>query len=388
MKELSFLGFIGICFVYFIQTGSGLLSPALQGIADGLGMDVNTVGLIQTIPGIFGVISSILVGKFVGTKIKYKTAVIGILVLVLIAALPLVITSWPFLLFTRVIVGLATGVYYALPPILLMKFFSGDQLKSRLGTANAFNAAGNGIMTLISGFLVVINWKLPFLLYLLPLIPLILLLIGMPEPALVVKTQSNSRTGGSTKLGLPIILNCITMAFVFCLATVTYQSLSVIVIKRGLGTGAQAGLTSSITTIGAVIFSALFAFLYKRLKQFLAPLIMIIMATGLLLLYFASSLVMVGVAIFLMRTTPVMVPTLITDNNRFTTPENASFATALLMAMMNIGVFFTGPFMIITSKIPGFDVPGPFFASIILAVLAVVTFLIRCFQKEPNNSAA
>jgi predicted MFS family arabinose efflux permease len=105
MKEIGFLGFLGLCFVCFLQGGTAGLSPALQGIADGLGMDVNTVGLIQTIPGIFGVISSILVGKLVGTRIKYKTAIIVMLVLALIAAAPLVIAWWPLLLFSRVILG-------------------------------------------------------------------------------------------------------------------------------------------------------------------------------------------------------------------------------------------------------------------------------------------
>ena len=219
MKKLGFLGFLGICFVCFLQGGPAVLSPALQGIADGMGMDVNTLGLIQTIPGIFGVIASIFIGSFVGTKLKYKTTIIGALVLALAASLPLFITYWPLLLFSRVILGLSTGVYLALPAILLMKFFSGDKFKSQLGIANAFNSGG-GITALLSDLLVEMNWKLPFSIYLFPIIPIFLLLIFMPELAPVETAQSDSRESGSKKLGLPIILNCITMALVFCLATV------------------------------------------------------------------------------------------------------------------------------------------------------------------------
>jgi hypothetical protein len=81
-----------------------------------------------------------------------------------------------------------------------------------------------------------------------------------------------------------------------------------------------------------------------------------------------------------------MIPTLITDNGKLSTPANAAFATALLMALFNIGGFFTGPFMILSSKAQGLDVPGPFFAGIIMAVLAVITFIIRAAQKEPEQA--
>jgi predicted MFS family arabinose efflux permease len=386
MKEIGFLGFLGLCFVCFLQGGTAGLSPALQGIADGLGMDVNTVGLIQTIPGIFGVISSILVGKLVGTKIKYKTAMIGMLVLALIAAAPLVIAWWPLLLFSRVILGLSTGVYYALPPMLLMRYFSGDKQRSRLGISNAFASAGGGVMMLVAGLLVVVNWKLPFVIFLLPLIPIVLLLIDMPEPEPIAKAEGADAKGGSSSLGVPIIINCITGSLVFCLGTVALQAISVVVIGRGLGTGAEAGIAAPFFNIGAVILSTLFAVLYKALKKFLAPITMLVVAAGLLLLYFATNIVMVGAGMFLVGAELIMIPTLITDNGKFSTPANAAFATALLMALFNVGGFFTGPFMILTSKAQNMDVPGPFFAGIILMVFAVITFIIRVAQKEPQQA--
>jgi MFS family permease len=386
MNEIGFLGFLGLCFVCFLQGGTAGLSPALQGIADGLGMDVNTVGLIQTIPGIFGVISSILVGKLVGTRIKYKTAIIGMLVLALIAAVPLVIAWWPLLLFSRVILGLSTGVYYALPPTLLMRYYSGDKQRSRLGISNAFASAGGGVMMLVAGLLVVVNWKLPFAVFLLPLIPIVLLLIDMPEPEPIAVAGGADAKGGSSSLGAPIIINCITGSLVFCLGTVALQAISVVVIGRGLGTGAEAGIAAPFFNIGAVILSALFAVLYKALKKFLAPLTMLVVAAGLLILYFANNIVMVGAGMFLVGAELIMIPTLITDNGKFVTPANAAFATALLMALFNVGGFFTGPFMILSGKAQGMDVPGPFFAGIILAVFALITLIIRVAQKEPRQA--
>ncbi|MDR1950353.1 MAG: MFS transporter [Spirochaetaceae bacterium] len=388
MKAIGFFGFLGLCFVCFLQGGTAGLSPALQGIADGLGMDVNTVGLIQTVPGIFGVISSIIVGKLAGTKIKYKTIMIGMLVLALIAAIPLVITNWPLMVFSRIILGLSTGVYYALPPMLLMKYFSGDKQRSRLGVANAFASAGGGVMMLVAGLLVVINWKLPFVIFLLPIIPIIFLLIDMPEPAPVPKAEDTTAAKGSSRLGVLIIVNCITGALVFCLGTVALQAISVVVIGRGLGTGAAAGIAAPFFNIGAVILSTLFAVLYKGLKKFLAPITMLVVAGGLFLLYFATNIIMVGAGMFLVGAELIMIPTLITDNGKLSTPLNAGFATALLMALFNCGGFLTGPFMIITSKARNMDVPGPFFAGIILVVLAVITLIIRISQKEPEISTA
>jgi predicted MFS family arabinose efflux permease len=386
MSQIGIIGFLGLCFICFLQGGVASLSPALQGIADGMGMDVNTVGLIQTIPGIFGVLSSILAGKFVGTKIRYKTALLGVLFIALIAAIPMVITNWPLMMFSRICLGFSTGIYYALPPALLMRYFTGDQQRSRLGISNAFASAGGGVMMLISGLLVVVNWKLPFIIFLFPIIPIIFLMIDMPEPEPIAAPGAGEKKK-SAPLGAAIIINCITGAAVFCLGTVALQAISVVIIGRGFGTGAAAGIAAPFFNIGAVILSALFAVLYKSLKKMLAPITMLVVSIGLLLLYFASNIVMVGAAMFLVGAELIMIPTLLSDNGKLSTPENATFATALLMALFNTGGFFTGPFMILTGKVQGLDVPGPLFAGIILAILALITFIIRAAQKEPQAAA-
>jgi predicted MFS family arabinose efflux permease len=113
---------------------------------------------------------------------------------------------------------------------------------------------------------------------------------------------------------------------------------------------------------------------------------MLVVAAGLLLLYFATNIVMVGAGMFLVGAELIMIPTLLSDNGKLSTPANAAFATALLMALFNVGGFFTGPFMILSSKAQGMDVPGPFFAGIIMAVFAIITLIIRVAQKEPGQA--
>jgi MFS family permease len=287
------------------------------------------------------------------------------------------------------LLGFSTGAFYALPPVLIMKFYSGDKQKSRLGIANAFASAGGGVMMLVSGLLVGIKWNMPFIIYLLPLVPIILLLIDMPEPkAIEAPPQTADGAKKSGKLSGMIIVNCIVGAATFCLGTVALQTAAAVVIVRLGFTGAHAGIVMPFFNIGAVLLSLLFVLLYNGLKKNLAPVILLLVAAGMFILNGASNIIMVAVAMFLVGSELLMIPTLISDNGKLSTLENGVFATSLLMACFNFGGFFTSPFQFLAlkikpSSIPG-EVPEVLLAGIVLVALAVLTFISRLGQKEPR----
>jgi MFS family permease len=182
---IGIVGLIGIFCTYLLQSGTTLVNPAISGISDGLGMTVATVVQIGTLPAIFAVLSSFLVGHFSGKLIKYKTTIlVSLFVFVVGGSLPVFIPVWPVILFSRVCAGLGVGVSCTLPPVLIMKFYEDNrQQRNNIGIGSAVASVGGWIGQVAAGILVGIEWNFVFSIYWLGLLGFVLLLIGRPEPA-------------------------------------------------------------------------------------------------------------------------------------------------------------------------------------------------------------
>jgi len=123
VKQLSIVGLMGILLVCLFQGGNTYLSPAIATIASALNMAPGTVAQIGTTPGIFSIISGLLVGRFAGTAVKYKTFLIfGLLITSIGGSCSVLFPLWPVILFSRMCVGFGVGIFFALPPALIMKY--------------------------------------------------------------------------------------------------------------------------------------------------------------------------------------------------------------------------------------------------------------------------
>jgi predicted MFS family arabinose efflux permease len=362
------------------------MSPAILGIANGLGMDPNAVSQIGSFPAIFSIIASFLAGRFAGTRVKYKTIlVISLFVSFAGGTLPVLIRNWPVILFSRACIGWNTGVCFALPPALIMKFYQGDEQKNKLGIGNAFGSAGGTVMLFFSSILVGIKWYLAFAVNLLAVLGFLFILFGMPEPE--AQPQRTTELGEKVKIKLPapIILNCVIIALMFMLCLPGLALVSVIVERIG-GNAVQGGTVSIMYSLSATLISAVFGPLYRTLKKFMAPLCLLLITAGLAILYYAASLFMAGLGLFLVGASLVTIPAFLSDNGRYVTAESVTFATAILMVCLNTGIFLAGTFIQVSAKLgSGIPLPGIFFGLIGMAALTVVTFGIRVTQKEETT---
>ena len=233
------------------------------------------------------------------------------------------------------------------------------------------------------GVLADIQWNFIFLIYTAAIIPLILILIGLKEPERSLP-GSASLPKPKIHIPLPVILNFI-MAFMLSLLGMTaLVFISTVIIDRGLGTSVHAGIVAVMFNISGIVLSSFFAVLYKVFKKYLAIIILVIVTIGLVLVYFATSLVMAGAGMFCLGGFLLMIPTVLTDNARRLKPEAMTFVASLLGVALNVGAFSMGPYIKIAT-IMGNDVLAPlFFAIFGLTVTTIVFFVIRLFQKEPD----
>ena len=347
-------------------------------------MATGTVALIGTLPGIFSIISGLLVGRFAGTAIKYKTFLILALVITSIGgSCSVLFPLWSVLLFSRMCVGFGVGIFFALPPALIMKYYSGDAQRSKLGLASSFGSAGGLLMMLAVGVLADIQWNFIFLIYSVAVIPLILVLIGLKEPERPLPSSA-ALPKAKNNIPLPILLNFVMVFMLSLLGMTAMVFISSVIITRGLGTSVHAGVVAMMFNISGMILSVLFAPLYKIFKKYLAIIALVIVNIGLVLVYFATSLVMAGVGMFCVGGFLLMIPTTLTDNARWLKPEAMTFVASLLGVSLNVGAFMMGPYIQIATSL-GNDILAPlFFAIFGLAATIIVFFVVRLFQKEPD----
>jgi predicted MFS family arabinose efflux permease len=388
LKKIGAIGLLGLFFSFLLQGGTLGLSPAVTGIANGLGMDPNVVSQIGSFPAIFGVIASFLVGRFAGTKVKYKTIlVISLFISFVGGSLPVLFRSWPVVVFSRACIGWTVGVCFALPPALIMKFYQGDAQKNNLGIGNAFASAGGAIMMFIAGILVSIQWNLAFAINLLGVFGFIFVLIGMPEPESEAPPKTESGARAKIKLPAPIIINCVLIFVTFMLWVPGLALVSVIVERVG-GSTVQGGTVSIMFNISATLISAVFGPLYRVFKKFMAPFCLLLITAGLAILYYAANLFMAGLGMFLIGASLVSIPSFLSDNSKYVTPESATFATALLMVFLNVGNFLAGTFIQVSTSLGGgIPLPSIFFGIFGMAALTIITFIIRFSQKDGAQAA-
>jgi len=385
-KQISIVGLLGIFFVFLLQGSNIILAPAIMNIAVALGMDEGRVGQIGTLPSIFSVIAGLLAGRFAGRVVKYKTfLILSLLVSIVGGSIPALFPTWPVILFSRICVGFGVGVYFALPPVLIMKYYQGDEQRNKLGIANVFACLGGLLMMQTVGILVDVQWNSVFLIYTFGIIALVFICIGLKEPK---SSKVSEVPGQKVKARIPVsvVLNFVLIfaAALFGMSAMIF--ISGIVQNRGLGTGLLAGTVAIMFNISGALLSFFFGPLYKAFKKYLAVVILVVITVGLALVYFANSLVMAGAGMFCIGAFLLIVPTLLMDNAQHLRPEGVTFASSFLGVAMNLGIFVQGPYVRAVTSIGNDGLAPLFFAIFGLAVAAVVFLVVRLFQKEPAAS--
>jgi predicted MFS family arabinose efflux permease len=391
MKQLTTIGLLGLYFTCLLQGGNAVLGPAVAGIAGNLQILPSVAAQVGTFGALFGIVSSFLAGRFAG-KIKYKTFIVGSLFIFVVGgSIPALVPNWTVILFSRACVGFGTGVFFSLPPAMIMKFYTGESRQKNLGIANAFGSAGGLIMQFIVGILVDIKWNYAFGIFAIGTIALVLVVFGMAEPEDSPDIQG---ADGAAKAGvrLPgsVLLNYVFVLVAMIFAMPALLFISVVVTEKGLGTGVHAGSVAIMFNVAGILLSFAFGFLYKIFKKFLAIVILAAVIAGMIIEYNAASLVMAGAGMFLAGSSLLLVPTLLTDNGKHLTPESITLATSLLVIAVNVANFLTGPFVGLAETLSGgaISIPGLYFGIFGEAAVVVIFFFIRLIQKDKPQAEA
>lgn len=173
---ISLWALLGIWSVSALTSLPGL---AISPISDKLltlfpGSTELDVELLTTLPSFF-IIPFILLAGSISEKIGYiKLLYIGLWAYLLSGILYFVCSSMRQLIVVSALLGIGSGIIIPLSTAMIPKFFSGEERTKQYGYISAITNITLVVATAITGYLADVQWRLPFIVYLLPLVSIFL----------------------------------------------------------------------------------------------------------------------------------------------------------------------------------------------------------------------
>ncbi len=241
------------------------IAPSLPAMRDYFATTPNAdywVRLVLTVPALFIAIGAPFVGTMIDRFGRKPLLTFAVLLYGIAGTSGAVLTDIGLILLGRVLLGLSVAGIMTTATALIADYYTGATRAQFLGFQAGFMGLGGVLFLSLGGFLADINWRMPFLIYLLALLILPLVVLVLPEP---------DRTQIAEKLG-----TAATEVFPWQIAGLTYLAalLSQIVfylipvqlpfyLKQLVNaTASQSGLAIALATL----FSAASAIGYKQIK--------------------------------------------------------------------------------------------------------------------------
>lgn len=147
------------------------------------------IQMLTTLPSLF-IVPFILFAGFISERIGYiKLLYTGLSIYFLSGALYFLCSSMTQLIMVSAFLGIGAGIIIPLSTSLVSKFFAGEQRTRQYGYISALTNITLVAATALTGYLADLQWRLPFLVYLLPIVS-ILLVPSIKESELSIKDKN------------------------------------------------------------------------------------------------------------------------------------------------------------------------------------------------------
>lgn len=146
------------------------------------------IQMLTSLPSLLIIPFVLLSGKLSVGRDKLKLLAVGLLIFFLSGVACLFAESMAALIIISCILGVGAGMVIPLSTGLVVDYFTGDRRVRQLGLSSAINNLTLVLATIITGYLANVDWHLPFLVYTIPGISLVLSFFlkrqrSSPEPA-------------------------------------------------------------------------------------------------------------------------------------------------------------------------------------------------------------
>ena len=141
------------------------------------------IQMLTSLPSVLIIPFMLLAGRLSVTGNKFKLLVVGLTVFFLSGFACLFINQMWLLILVSCLTGIGAGIIIPLSTGYIVDYFTGDYRVRQLGYSSSINNLTLVLATMLASYLANVDWHLPFLVYTLPAIPLILSVFIRRTPA-------------------------------------------------------------------------------------------------------------------------------------------------------------------------------------------------------------
>lgn len=265
------------------------------------------VTMVLTIPNLTVMIGLILAPVLV-KKIPIKHLILaGLVIFIVASVVPAWCENFYLLLFFRALSGIGCGLILPLQATFLATYPEKERA-TLMGLSATVGCIIAAIIVSVSGVIAAINWRYVFFLYLINVLALILAILFIPKQidlsAEDTTTQVTVSDQAENKIGLAsygkvLLLYYFLLVGSYLFISVLSAELAPYLENVKMGGSAESGLLMSISMLGSVVAGLILEKYTRILKGWAMPVIFVGSAVGFALLWLAPSILVVGVAVFL-----------------------------------------------------------------------------------------
>lgn len=349
------------------------------------------IQMLTSLPSLMIIPFILLAGKLTERIDNIRLLQIGLVIFVISGVLYLLSNQMWQLVAISGMLGVGSGLIIPLSTGLIGRFFVGRYRTKQFGLSSAITNLTLVIATVVAGYLAEISWHLPFVVYLLPIVSIILsfqlrkALTQEPEPSPVTDNSDNGLRPhvqvGNNGIGTHHLIEVMLFyGLVTYLVVIISLNLPFLIEERGMPTGISG-------TYISLFFLAIMApgFILNRLIDLMGrstqmwSMLMIVIGLGLIVA--TGNVWLVGVGCVLAGAGyGIIQPIMYDRTTHIVLPHKSTMALACVMAMNYVAILVC-PFVIKLFKIIMHD-SSELFAFQLNTFLAALTLLVVFINRK------
>lgn len=276
-------------FIYSAAT----ISPTLTLISKSFpNISSTSIEMLLTV-SYFGIMVGLLISpilvRYLGQKIVIIT---GLILTALCGAFPAFSNSFALIMTSRILLGFGIGLFNSLAVSLIPQFYQDepDEMASMVGFQTITGYIGSALSSFVIGYLVSINWHVPFLIFLIAIPIMILFTIAVPLPKAQATKKVDTTKKGKVHFNSKIIIILIVMFLMYLFYMPISFELPAFIVDNHIGSPSTTGLVTGISTLIGIPVGAIFGKVYGKLHSKVFPIGFGLVALGFLMIVFSKNL--------------------------------------------------------------------------------------------------
>lgn len=389
MKSSEGKTFLALMAIFFVIPGALIVNPAIQTIADAYPtIPYTMILLVSTIPLLIVVPMSLISGAIAGNKVKYKHLLIAAMIFYIVGgSMPFVFEGFYAVLTARILYGIGVGILTPLANGIIIQLYDGQKRANMMGMGSMVINIASTVFILLSGLVSTIDLNFMWLIHLIGIVPLVLMMLYLPEPEKVDEHPEQVKA----KMSISVYFISAATIIIYMNLSTILLNMSTIVTTEKIGNAATAGTVLSMYTVGGIFAGSIFGKYFKLFGKMTNPSALLLISIGLAIVYFVQTIPLIivgctvaGIGFF------ILFPALLMDAGHRVSLAASAMVSAMVFSSINLGGFLASVYIGFLSQL--FSNPSPrlpiLVGMVVMFLVAIGWGSIIIFSNSYSNFAA